>query len=294
MSYPEGEWHASGTFASVFELEPVTPYRLERPPLVQAVGQVRYPILARLQTLEGIAPVQDALNALFPYMEMQQRQQVSLLLGPQAAPVSGAQTTNAWLFTDNEGWKLTVAPDSATLEIGPEYGSFEEFEERFSAMVKALREGVALQRCDRLGLRYVDVAEVPPGNESEWRSWFRPELTGWSASGLVREGTRVETSITQTQLAAPPTGDLAGPPVEIQAIIRHGYVPQNAVLPGVLPAQLERPAFLLDVDLFVEGHQAFAETELTRQLGIFHDQVDRFFRWCLSEAGEEYFGLADV
>jgi uncharacterized protein (TIGR04255 family) len=104
----------------------------------------------------------------------------------------------------------------------------------------------------------------------------------------------VETSITQTQLAAPPTGDLTGPPVDIQAIIRHGYVPQNAVLPGVLPAQLERAAFLLDVDLFVEGHQTFDETELTRQLGLFHDQIDRFFRWCLSQAGEEYFGLEDV
>jgi uncharacterized protein (TIGR04255 family) len=278
----------------VFELEPVGRYRLERPPLAQALGQVRYPIVARLQTLEGIAPVQESLSGLFPYMEQQQRQQLSLIVGPGSQPVSGAQTTSIWLFTDDVGWKLTVAPDMATLEIGPQYGSFEEFEERFASALAALREGAALQRCDRLGLRYVDVAQVPPGDEEAWRTWFRPELTGWGASELVREGTRVETSITQTQLAAPATGDLAGPPVDIQAIIRHGYVPQNAVLPGVLPAQLERAAFLLDMDLFVEGHQTFDEAELTRQLGTFHDQIDRFFRWCLSRAGEEYFGLEEL
>ena len=278
----------------MFDLPPVARYRLERPPLVQAVGQVRYPILARLQTLEGIAPVQDALNTLFPYMQQRQRQQVSLLLGPGAPPVSDAQTTNTWLFTDDAGWVLTVAPDTASLEIGPQYGSFEEFEDRFRAMLQALREGVGLQRCDRLGLRYVDVAQVPPGDEQAWRTWFRPELAGWSASDVVHEDTRVETSITQTQLAAPPTGDLSGPPVDIQAIVRHGYVPPNAVVPGVLPAPLERAAFLLDVDLFVEGPQAFDATELTRQLGMFHDQTDRFFRWSLSSTGEEYFGLEEV
>ncbi len=135
----------------------------------------------------------------------------------------------------------------ATLSIGPEYGKFEEFEERFRAVVDALGSVIGVKRCDRLGLRYVDVAEVPPTDEHAWRAWFRPELTGWSATPLVRDDTRVETSLTQTQLAAPPSGDLAGPPVDIQAIIRHGFVPANAMLPGVLPAQTENPAFLLDV-----------------------------------------------
>src|SRR5437868_2348553 len=118
MSYSACSGTLLERLVPVFELEPVARYRLERPPLVQAVGQVRYPIIARLQTLEGIAPVQNALNDLFPYMEQQQRQEVSLLVGPGAPPFSGGQITNSWLFTDDVGWKLTVAPDAATLEIG--------------------------------------------------------------------------------------------------------------------------------------------------------------------------------
>jgi uncharacterized protein (TIGR04255 family) len=277
----------------MFDLEPVTRYRLARPPLVQALGQVQYPVLARLQTLDGIAPLQESLGELFPYMEQQQVQQVSLLVGP-GGPAGESQTTRSWSFTDDSGWALVVAPGMATLSIGPEYGKFEEFEERFGAVVDALGSVIGIKRCDRLGLRYVDVAEVPPTDEHAWRAWFRPELTGWSATPLVREDTRVETSLTQTQLAAPPSGDLAGPPVDVQAIIRHGFVPANAMLPGVLPAQTENPAFLLDVDLFVQGHQPFDADGLTRQVAMLHDQVDRFFRWSLAPAGEEYFGLEDV
>ncbi|MGH2871630.1 MAG: TIGR04255 family protein [Solirubrobacteraceae bacterium] len=288
------KWNASGTIRTVFDLEPVSRYRLERPPLVKAVGQTRYPIVARLQTLDGIASVQEALTPLFPYMQQQQQQRLSLIVGPGSQPMSGGQITNSWVFTDDAGWSVKVAPDAATLEVGPQYGSFEEFEERFRAVLTALRETGAVQRCDRLGLRYVDVAEVPPEDEAAWRGWFRSELTGWIASDLVSESTRVDTSIAQTQLAASPTGHLAGPPVDVQAVIRHGYVPQSAVLPGVLPVPMERPAFLIDVDLFVDGHQAFDQIELTRQLGLFHDQIDRFFRWCLSPVGENYFGLEEL
>jgi hypothetical protein len=77
----------------------------------------------------------------------------------------------------------------------------------------------------------VDITEMPPGNDGAWREWFRPELVGWSGGSIVGEGTNVVTSITQTQLAARPVGELAGPPVDIQAIVRHGYIPANTMVP---------------------------------------------------------------
>ena len=154
----------------MFDLEPVSRYRLALPPLIQALGQVRYPVRARLQTFDGIAPVQDRLLDLFPYMNQEQVQHVSLLLGPGAPPVSEAQTARTWRFTDDVGWAGIVAADSATLTIGPEYESFEEFRSRFCAVVAALHEAAGVPRCDRLGLRYVDIAETPPGNEGAWRT----------------------------------------------------------------------------------------------------------------------------
>jgi uncharacterized protein (TIGR04255 family) len=279
----------------MFDLEPVRPYRLARPPLVQALGQIRYPLRgARFQTLDGVAPLQDRLVDFFPYMAQEQVQQVSMLLGPGAPLTSETQTARNWRFTDDVGWALVVGADSATLSIGPQYGAFEEFHDRFRAIVGALQESFAVPRCDRLGLRYVDVAPVPPGDEHAWREWFRPEITGWSATSVVGSDTRMVTSLTQTQLAASPTGELSGPPVDVQAIIRHGYIPPNAMIPGVLPAQTTSSAFLLDIDLFVDGHQPFEADELSRQITMLHDQIDRFFRWALAPAGEEYFGLEEL
>jgi uncharacterized protein (TIGR04255 family) len=275
----------------VFDLAPVAGYRLERPPLAQALAEIRYPTRASLQTLDGVVNLQAALQDHFPYMEQQQVQQVSLLMGPGMPPAGNTQTERTWRFTDDAGWALVVAASAANLSIGPDYGDFEEFRTRFAAAISALHDTVALPRCDRLGLRYVDVAQMPPGEDQAWRDWFRPELVGWSGSSLVPESTRVLTSITQTQLAASPAGDLAGLPHDVQGIIRHGYVPPNTVVPGVAHDPVSNPAFLLDIDLFIEGHQPFDGDELGRQVTLLHDQIDRFFRWSLTPAGEQYFGL---
>lgn len=275
----------------MFGLEPAPRYHLSRPPLSQAFGQVRFPVRAKLPSLEGIAPVQERLDHLFPYMNLQQMQQVSLLIGPGGPTATGGQASQSWQFSDDSGWSLVLSADTATLAVGPEYGEFAEFAERFRTVLTALHEGAAITRAERLGIRYVNIAELPPGGPDAWRTWFRSELTGWSATPIVSDDTRLLTSITQTQLAAPPTGELSGPPIDIQAMVRHGFVPANTIVPGVLPRRPQNPAFLLDIDLFVEAPQPFDAKELSRQITVLHDQIDRFFYWSIAPAGAEYFGL---
>jgi uncharacterized protein (TIGR04255 family) len=279
---------------AVFDLAAVGRYRLGNPPLAQALAEIRYPTRASLQTLDGVVDLQNALTELFPYMNQQQVQQVSLLVGPGMAPASNTQTERTWRFTDDAGWALVVAASVASLSIGPDYGDFEEFRTRFAAAIEALHETAALPRCDRLGLRYVDIAQMPPGDPQAWREWFRPELIGWSGGSVVGGHTSVVTSITQTQLTTSPAGDLAGLPYDVQAIVRHGYVPPNTVVPGVAHEPIENPAFLLDMDLFIEGHQSFDGGELARQVTLLHDQIDRFFRWSLTHEGEQHFALEEI
>jgi uncharacterized protein (TIGR04255 family) len=275
----------------MFGLEPAPKYRLSRSPLAQAFGQVRFPIRAQLQSLEGVAPVQERIEHLFPYLNAQQMQQVSLLVGPAGPAAAGGQVSKSWRFNDDAGWSLVLSADTATLAVGPEYGEFAEFSDRFEAVLSALGEGAGVTRANRLGVRYVNIAEVPPTEPDAWRSWFRPELTGWSVTNVVAEGTNLLTSITQTQLAAPPRGELAGPPVDIQAMVRHGFIPANTMVPGVLPRQPQSAAYLLDIDLFVDAPQAFDAEELSRQLTMLHEQIDRFFYWSIAPDGEDYFGV---
>jgi uncharacterized protein (TIGR04255 family) len=295
MPYAEGYGTHLERLLQVFGLEPIARYRLARPPLAQALGQVRYPVRARLQTLEGVAPVQERLEQHFPYMAEEQVQQVALLMGPTGPSAAEAQAERTWKFTDDIGWSLALSAHTATLAVGPQYGDFDEFSSRFRAVLDALRESAGVVRCDRLGLRYVDIAETPPGDDAVWRSWFRPELTGWPATSVVASDARLVASLTQSQLAASPTGELAGPPAEVQGIVRHGYVPANTIVPGIVLTETpSSPAYILDTDIFVEAPQPFDPDELARQLTLFHDQIDRFFRWTLAPEGEEYFGLEEV
>ncbi len=275
----------------MFGLDPCPRYRLSRPPLVQAFGQVRFPVRAKLPSLEGVAPVQERLDDVFPYMNRQEIQQVALLVGPGRPAAAEGQTSQSWRFNDDAAWSLVLSADSATLAVGPQYGEFGEFSDRFRRVLVALDEGGGVTRAYRLGVRYVNIAEVPPGEPDAWRSWFRPELTGWSATQAVAEGTRLITSITQTQLASPPVGELSGPPVDIQAIVRHGFIPARTTVPGVVPTQPQNPAYLLDIDLFVEAPQPFEPDELSRQLTMLHDQIDRFFYWSIAPDGTDYFGV---
>ncbi|MGH9072369.1 MAG: TIGR04255 family protein, partial [Acidimicrobiales bacterium] len=111
----------------MFGLDPAPRYRLSKPPLVQAFGQVKFPARAKLATMEGVAPVQELLDPTFPYMSPQQVQQVTLLVGPGGASAAGSPATQVWQFNDGGGWSLGLAPDTATLSVGSQYGEFVEF-----------------------------------------------------------------------------------------------------------------------------------------------------------------------
>jgi uncharacterized protein (TIGR04255 family) len=226
-------------------------------------------------------------------MVEQQLQQVALLVGPSGPAQAESQTSRLWQFTDDNGWTLSLGADNASLSVGPTYGAFEHFADRFRTVLAALAEVGGVTRCDRLGIRYVNIAEVPAGNPGQWREWFRPEVVGWIGTDLVAADTTLVTSITQTQLTSRRLGNADGSLSASQGILRHGYIPPNTTIPGVLPNQPQGAAFLLDLDLFVDIPQPFDADQLTARLESLHAEIDRFFRWSLTPAGEAYFGLED-
>jgi uncharacterized protein (TIGR04255 family) len=82
-------------------------------------------------------------------------------------------------------------------------------------------------------------------------------------------------------------------PAEVQGIIRHGVAPAGSAVPG-FETQLERDSFLLDLDLFVLGVQPFDPSALHEQFATLHGQIDRFFRWSLTDEGAEHFQLEEI
>jgi uncharacterized protein (TIGR04255 family) len=272
----------------VFAVDPPGRYRLSDAPLVQALAQVRFPISARLATVEGIAPVQEGLRARYPYMA--QHQQMSFEFGDRVTP--DLRGGFSWELKDDAGWAVVIAPDSATLSVGSAYSGVEEFAERFEELVEVLVDVERVPRCDRLGVRYVSVAETAPGDEQAWRAWFRPDLIGW-VGGEVLGDTAVLSAINQVQLSTAASTRFEGAPA-VQALIRHGLVPAGSTIPGSPPITTVAVSYILDLDVSVEAPQAFAAGSLVGQFADLHGQIDGFFRWTLTPDGTAHFGLEET
>jgi len=277
-------------------------YRLQRAPLAQALVQVSFPLLARFQTLEGVASLQEHLIDLLPYMERQQVGQMALTISPQGTFVPGPQeNTVVWKFTDDSGWTLAVTPGSATLAvIGAKYQGVADFAKRFAAVLNALMnmDGAAkVQRCDLLQVRYIDVVESPSDDPKAWSRWFQPGLTGWAGDGIMDKGTTLLSQLVQTQLTA--SLDWGGGEQIAVALIRHGLLPQGSVIPGVpsIPffnVTLGHVAYTIDMDLSIQHPQQFIPATLTAQFKALHARIDTFFRWALTAEGANNFGLEEL
>jgi uncharacterized protein (TIGR04255 family) len=277
-----------GGAVPLFDLPEPPPYSLANAPLAQALAQVRYPLIADFESMTGIAPLQRELRSHFPYMQQEKVQEFNFLAGP-AGPAASAAESVTWHLTDDGGRLLVVGAGNATLSVGETYSGFEDFATAFTQLLRAL-EKVGVSRCDRLGVRYLSLAPDIPTETQSWRKWFKPEIIGWSGAGLIGKQTTLA-SISQTQLNRPPD-DRLPLPGNLQAVVRHGAVPAGTGIPGIPPLNVATPSYMLDVDVFVEGHQKFEPEQIVQQFTLFHREIDRFFYWSLTKEGGEHFGLS--
>jgi uncharacterized protein (TIGR04255 family) len=277
----------------MFNLEEPRRYRLARAPLAQALVQVRFPVVAHLQLVSGIAPVQDRLASTFPYMEQQQVQQLGLMLGPAGLAGAEGQANVQWQFSDDDGRLFTLSPNSASFSVGTQYVGIDDFAARFETILAALAEVEQLRRCDRLGVRYLSVAGETAAGRANWRSWFRPEVVTWVGTDVLSSGSLVS-SLTQTDLLATNTDPMFTGVGPVRGLIRSGVVPADAVIQGLPPVKASSTSFIIDLDLFVESPQKFNTKQIHGQFLSLHSEIDRFFLWTLSEEGRKHFGFKEI
>lgn len=264
-------------------------YTMGRAPLAQVIIQVSFPVVARLQTLSGVAPLQDALTDLFPYMNRNRVQQLSLMVGPTGPAAS--ESTESWVneFTNDDGWTLSVTETSASLTVaGSDYPGLQKIEEMFEKVCDALLHAARVPRCDRIGTRYMNVVRT---DREGWASWFQPQIVGLADPGLTPPEHLVAT-ITETRLRRSPTGAFAwAVDKPIEGILRHGVVPAGSVVAGVPPRPLDSASLVLDIDMFIAAPQKFIPKTLAEQYSQLHSDIEKVFYWSVTEKGRVEFDV---
>lgn len=261
-------------------------YRMTAAPLVHAVAQVNFPIMPRLQTVEGIAPLQERLGDLFPYMNQQIIQQVDLMVGPAGPATSNTQSGTIHIFTDDTGWSLQTTTQSATLSVdGSNYQGVRDFRQRLETVWEALRETAGVRRCDRLGVRYLDIVQL---NGTNWADWFRPEIVGLASPRL--SGEALSSTLTETRLHSNLSEAFAGQSGQIEEIIRYGVVPAGSLMQGIPPRPINQRSFILDIDTFIAAAEPFDPQRLAEQFSELHGNVEKVFHWAITEEGRKQFG----
>jgi uncharacterized protein (TIGR04255 family) len=204
------------------------------------------------------------------------------------------ETSIGWKFSDDHGWSVLIEPGSATVSIGSNYESIDEFAQRVELLLASLHNAGGVRRCNRIGVRYVNLAAVTPDDQQGWVHWFREELAGWIAMPILASDTVLDSSISQTTLHSRPTGNLAAVPHQVHGVVRHGLLPAGTAIPVATVTPLEPlavPSFILDIDIFSAGPQPFDAPSLATQFRAYHSEIDRFFRWSLAPDGEARFGV---
>lgn len=276
----------------MLHVDPAPQYRMTAAPLVEAIAQVNFPIMPKLQTLDGIAPLQEHLSELLPYLNQQVMQQVEFTVGPAGPAGGSSQASTLNVFTSDDGWTLQVSVGSATLSVdGASYRGINDFRQRLLTVLRGLQATVGVRRCDRLAVRYVDIVSA---NSDSWADWFRCEIVGLTSPRL--SGGVLSSSLTETRLQAEPTGVLKELRGQVEGTIRHGVVPAGSLMQGIPPRPIPQRSFIFDMDLFVAVTQNFDAVVLADQFLEIHAQLEKVFHWAITDAGKTQFEyeLVDV
>jgi uncharacterized protein (TIGR04255 family) len=247
------------------------PVPLERSPLVLSVAQIQFPAIMAIATDDTfIAQFQERVRNFYPFLKVGHQAGFSLSGGgiqPQQL------STRFFQFTDSERlWTVTLATNAVSLEAR-RYTDIEEFVDRLSKILAAVKDIYSVSIRERAGLRYINEIRYPDADTpSDWRPLIRNQLLGPLSDESI---SRNAVAMSQELVLDIPDGNLA---------IRHGFFPQgNAVAPIPGTDQPAGPFYLFDLDAYDESSKDMDEGTLEELFRSYNSVQYSLFRWGLEQ-----------
>lgn len=243
--------------------------KLQNPPLVEVVCQVRYPPILRIAR-EQPSEFQEHIRGRFPELELEHGFLVRLPGPASGGSLSAEAESRVYRFrTLDAQTTVSLAVDFYALST-TRYTQWEDFAQDLGLVHEGIQRVYHPAYSSRIGLRYVDqLTLVNTGATSfdQLLDLLRPELT---AQLRVEAWTDPLSMLSQLVLSDG----------EAKLALRTGYGQEQG-----------EPFYLLDFDYYEEGKLSLEN--LTQRCSHYQDVIYDAFRWCLRDESLAVFNPID-
>lgn len=254
-----------------FSGPPPAEIALKRAPLVRVLGQITFPLIAKLAQQDAIAAFQESIRASYPLLTPEHVNHIELTPGTE--PRVRAETI--WRFASSDQiWRVSLAASFVSLETTA-YTSRQEFVQRLIDVARALETTVDPKLVLRVGVRYIN--RVEGAALEHLADLIKPEVLGVLQTPFKDAAQHLMTeSLLRTQ--------------EGQLLARWGSLPAGATVDPQALEPIAAPCWILDLDLFATEQATFSADTIGAQVLAFAQRHYTVFRFVVTPAFLTYYG----
>lgn len=244
--------------------------QLDAAPLVRVLGQVQFPKIIKIGSEQHIGDFQEAIRKFYPFLERDAAQSVQLNFDGGGVKSSATEEVIWRFFDSSRQWRASLSPAALTLET-TKYTSRQEFLDRASFLIEALRGAIQPAIATRVGFRYVNRVDRPQDLHDLERLVY-PDLVGL-LSATLREN--VELTVSQAQCAT----------LEGKLLVRWGLLPAGATHDPDMAPPVNARSWMMDIDSFTTSGlpaDGFHTGEIVSKVDTMANRAYAFFRWSVT------------
>ncbi len=242
---------------------------LANSPLIRVLVQARFSSVLKIDSKEGVAPLQELMRRQYPLLEQVTAHRLQLALS-ENAPSFQPVASNVWRFSDApKTFIASLTSDAITLETLAYPGRL-AFMERWAQLLRWVEDTYSPGLVLRIGARFLN--RIDGEGIDQLPQWIRANLIGVA---LPEYREHVSQAISEANIQVEEGGML----------LRWGIIPGGTTIDPGLFEPVPTPSWLLDLDIFSGDQRRFDASSLSEAFQRLSERAYAVFRWVMTEEG---------